>query len=181
LRIIDWFAEYCPELAKDHVAVAADRIEWEDDDLDVDGGPNRGSDATPFYTYPTIRGDRNPFAVYSTSALPQYASRYIDGLAEGLTFLCVTQPPIQNHHYPLAQPLLSQMRPSLRTIEFVYTLQSELPGFEHGLDADSADNKWRLWYYTGGYRELRGLIKEHSGIDLVIWEGNVGVVPQLPV
>lgn len=115
-----------------------------------------------------------------------FTRQYIPTLFKGLYAMCGYGAPSWGDRREA--PLVSQLRPNLEKIVFVYTLSSKLPGREVCIQAHAADLLWRFWYHHSseegqgwGFDFLRRMIKRGSGISLEVYEGHVGDVPPEPV
>ncbi|KAM7203624.1 hypothetical protein V8F20_003919 [Naviculisporaceae sp. PSN 640] len=176
LRILDWFADYYHDCPEDHEA--ADFEQARREALAAAAGTTQSSPppptpentydpaaATPFYDYPEVRSpypgeDRgrhapsfgirppspapNPFRHARTveNDLSKFTERYIRALEHGLIKLFLEAPPFWS------KPLMKVRRPQLKTLEFVYTMQSELSDLqpEDVPAAMRSDNLWVQWY-----------------------------------
>ncbi|KAM7203623.1 hypothetical protein V8F20_003918 [Naviculisporaceae sp. PSN 640] len=111
---------------------------------------------------------------------------YIPTLFKGMFAMFAYGTPIfGNKREP---PLVTELRPNLKKIVLIYTLSAELPGNRWSIQAHAADFLWRVWCHRGnengpgwGFKVLKGVIKQGSGIDLEVYEQHVGVAPRQPV
>ncbi|KAM7191281.1 hypothetical protein V8F33_009017 [Rhypophila sp. PSN 637] len=163
---------------------------------DQDWGNPYGSGNDEDDDVPDPDDDRSPVWIYAMTP-STFTRRYIKALFKGLwqMFSHRRRDPFTGELEP---PLISQLRPKLRKISFVYTLQSQLPQWDGKRQeawrlADflrQSDYLWRAWYHGQtipgmsegeGYQDLRHMIMEGSGVDFVLFEDCVGKVPPDPV
>ncbi|KAK4216833.1 hypothetical protein QBC37DRAFT_397191 [Rhypophila decipiens] len=171
---------------------------------------------TRFY-YPSTKGDAcwDPNPVCVAEEVDSFVERFIWALCSGLIAMCVPrktgptgdEEPGPDDDQATVFPTITQLRPNLKKISFVYTLHSQLEDRGDDWHAHNADLKWRTWYHglkggsprdycsprdssssqdysssqDSGYLCLKKKIKEGSGIDFEVWEGDEGIVPKAPI
>ncbi|KAM7191280.1 hypothetical protein V8F33_009016 [Rhypophila sp. PSN 637] len=135
LRLIDWFAEPRRLAVAESEELARDGFRHGNEDPDgqeAGNSPNPHDPraATPFYKYPFCQHRYGQPARY----FGDFAKRHINALGWGLAQMCG---PIRHS----ALPLVEELRPTLKRIEFAYCLQSE----EDPKDPErrKGDNEWR--------------------------------------
>ncbi|KAM7191282.1 hypothetical protein V8F33_009018 [Rhypophila sp. PSN 637] len=156
---------------------------------------------TRFY-YPSTKGDAcwDPKPVCLAEEVDDFVERFIWALCSGLMAMCVPRKTGATGNDETGAPdddqatvlsTITRLRPNLKKISFVYTLHSQLEDREDDWHAHNADRKWRMWYHgrlkrgstcdDSGYLWLKKKIKEGSGIDFELWEGDEGIVPKAPI